>query len=147
MAAEFSRSASQAQRNAGALDFDDLLGLRSRPAGRPAGVAPDRVIAVRRHFQRRFRFILVDEFQDTDPLQAEIAFLLAEREPTTRSWRDVELEPGKLFLVGDPKQSIYRFRRADIATYDEARRLIRPRVARPSSSSRTSARCARSSTG
>ena len=124
VAAGFARAAADAQRDAGALDFDDLLGrARDLLAGTP-GVAPERVIAARRHFQQRYRYILVDEFQDTDPLQAEIAFLLSEREPSARSWRDVELEPGKLFLVGDPKQSIYRFRRADIAMYDEVRRLI-----------------------
>ena len=61
----------------------------------------------------------MDEFQDTDPLQAEIVFYLCEREPVASDWRDAVLEPGKLFVVGDPKQSIYRFRRADIAIYDE----------------------------
>ena len=125
VAADFSRYASQAQRNAGALDFDDLLG---RARDLLSGVhEPDKakVVATRRHFQRRYRYLLLDEFQDTDPLQAEIAFLLAEREPTTKSWAEVELQPGKLFLVGDPKQSIYRFRRADIAMYHEVGELLR----------------------
>ena len=74
--------------------------------------------------QQRFRFLLVDEFQDTDPLQAEIVLYLCEREPRAGDWREVVLEPGKLFLVGDPKQSIYRFRRADIALYDQVKRLV-----------------------
>ena len=55
--------------------------------------------------------VLVDELQDTDPLQAEIVFFLAEQEPRASEWIDVALRPGKLFLVGDPQQSIYRFRR------------------------------------
>ena len=81
----------------------------------------------RRHFQRRFSHILIDEFQDTDPIQAEIAFLLA-GDPDDHSadgqaadWTSLAVVPGKLFVVGDPKQSIYRFRRADIAALDEVR--------------------------
>src|SRR5262249_6586081 len=65
----------------------------------------------------------IDEFQDTDPLQAEIAFYLAADERNARhlplDWRDIALVPGKLFIVGDPKQSTYRFRGADIAVYDD----------------------------
>jgi len=68
--------------------------------------------------------VFVDEFQDTDPVQAEIMFLLAadSEGATTGSdqpadWRTVDLRPGALFVVGDPKQSIYRFRRADVGAY------------------------------
>ena len=77
----------------------------------------------RRHFQRRFSHILIDEFQDTDPIQAEIAFLLAGDPDGDQAadWRSVAVVPGKLFVVGDPKQSIYRFRRADIAALGEVR--------------------------
>ncbi len=78
----------------------------------------------RRHFQERFRVLLVDEFQDTDPLQAEILFYLAENGARADDWRDVELVPGKLFIVGDPKQSIYRFRRADVEVFEEVRERI-----------------------
>jgi ATP-dependent helicase/nuclease subunit A len=102
----------------GLLDFHDLLAvtrdlLRDRPD-------------VRRDFQARYRTLLVDEFQDTDPLQLEIAFFLAEDPagPGAPAWDAVRLEPGRLFLVGDPKQSIYRFRRADIETYARARALL-----------------------
>ncbi len=102
----------------GVLDFQDLLTLaRDLLRDRPD---------VRRHFKRSFDRILLDEFQDTDPLQCEIAFFLAEKtEGRAGAWDDVELEPGKLFVVGDPKQSIYRFRRADIETYERAREIIR----------------------
>ena len=124
VAADFARTAAAAQLDAGALDFDDLLGRARDLLAGARGADPARVAAVRGHFQRRYRYLLVDEFQDTDPLQAEIAFLLAEREPTARTWREVELQPGKLFLVGDAKQSIYRFRRADIAMYDEVAGLV-----------------------
>jgi ATP-dependent helicase/nuclease subunit A len=77
--------------------------------------------AVRRALGRRYRRMLVDEFQDTDPLQYEILFFLAggETPPAADPYRTV-LEPGRLFIVGDPKQSIYRFRGADIAAYRRA---------------------------
>ena len=112
----FSRWAGEVQLSLGRLDFTDLLGclrdllVRDREA--------------RSLLQRRFRYLLVDEFQDTDPLQAEIVFFLCERRPVASDWREVVLTPGKLFLVGDPKQSIYRFRRADIAMYDEVKALV-----------------------
>jgi len=93
----------------GSLDFLDLL-LRARDL-----IRDDR--AVRAHFQQRFTRIFVDEFQDTDPLQAELLLLLAARDPDVDAWRRVDPEPGKLFVVGDPKQSIYRFRRADVDIY------------------------------
>jgi ATP-dependent exoDNAse (exonuclease V) beta subunit len=101
---------------AGALDFLDLLlGARNLVRDNPQ---------VREGFQKRFKRIFVDEFQDTDPLQAEILLLLASDDPRERNWKAVRPVPGRLFLVGDPKQSIYRFRRADVAVYrDVCRRL------------------------
>jgi ATP-dependent helicase/nuclease subunit A len=80
--------------------------------------------AVRGEFQQMFDHILVDEFQDTDPLQAEVVLFLCEREPRADRWDEIVLGNGKLTLVGDPKQSIYRFRRADVAMYDRVRRLV-----------------------
>jgi ATP-dependent exoDNAse (exonuclease V) beta subunit len=100
----------------GSLDFLDLL-LIARNL-----VRDNR--QVRESFQRRFKRIFVDEFQDTDPLQAEILLLLAADDPAATNWRLARPVPGSLFLVGDPKQSIYRFRRADVAIYrDVCRRL------------------------
>jgi ATP-dependent helicase/nuclease subunit A len=78
----------------------------------------------RREYQRMFNHVFVDEFQDTDPLQAEIVLYLCEREPIARQWDQVELRDGALTLVGDPKQSIYRFRRADVAMYDRVRQVV-----------------------
>ena len=78
----------------------------------------------RGEYQNMFDHIFVDEFQDTDPLQAEIVLYLCEREPLANRWQDVVLSDGKLTLVGDPKQSIYRFRRADIAMYNHVRELV-----------------------
>ena len=102
---------------AGALDFLDLL-LKAREL--VAGNA-----GVRRGFQSRFTHIFVDEFQDTDPLQAEILLLLASANADDSDWRHVTPVPGRLFIVGDPKQSIYRFRRADVGIYrDVCERLV-----------------------
>jgi hypothetical protein len=61
--------------------------------------------------------VFVDEFQDTDPLQAEILLLLCADDPSDATWTAFRPVPGKLFIVGDPKQSIYRFRRADVGVY------------------------------
>ncbi len=101
---------------AGYLDFLDLL-LRARSL-----VRDDRDIRI--ELQRRFSHIFVDEFQDTDPLQAEILMLLGADDPDERDWRSVHIVPGKLFIVGDPKQSIYRFRRADVALYQEVKQKV-----------------------
>lgn len=79
---------------------------------------------VRRYFRARFSHVLVDEFQDTDPLQAEVLLLLTAADPEETCWRRCVPVPGSLFVVGDPKQSIYRFRRADIVTYNQVRERI-----------------------
>jgi ATP-dependent exoDNAse (exonuclease V) beta subunit len=79
---------------------------------------------VRCALQDDFDHILVDEFQDTDPLQAEIVLYLSERGASAKRWQDVSLASGRLTVVGDPKQSIYGFRRADVAIYDEVRHRI-----------------------
>jgi ATP-dependent helicase/nuclease subunit A len=111
-----------AKRARGALDFVDLL-IRARDL-----IA--RHQEVRAHFQRRFARIFVDEFQDTDPLQAEILLLLSADDPAIADWQRVRPTAGKLFVVGDPKQAIYRFRRADVGTYWRVRELL---LAQPSS--------------
>ncbi len=103
------RAYESAKARAGAVDFLDLL-LKARDL-----VRDNR--EVRSSFQQRFKRIFVDEFQDTDPLQAEILLLLAADDPDAASWRAIRPVAGKLFLVGDPKQSIYRFRRADVEIY------------------------------
>lgn len=107
----------QRKARAGKLDFLDLL-LRARDLVRQGH-------AVRAELQRRFARIFVDEFQDTDPLQAEILLLLAADDPACGAYLDARPAPGKLFVVGDPKQSIYRFRRADVGLYESIKaRLV-----------------------
>jgi ATP-dependent exoDNAse (exonuclease V) beta subunit len=99
----------------GAVDQVDLL-LRLRDLLR-------RRLDVRAELQARFDHVMVDEFQDTDPLQAEIVVLLCEAGARAATWREAQLDPGRLTIVGDPKQSIYRFRRADIGVYEDVRAL------------------------
>src|SRR4029077_19454922 len=80
---------------------------------------------IREMLKRRIQMILVDEFQDTDPLQAELLVFLAEKAGySAKDWHKVQVEAGKLFIVGDPKQSIYRFRGADIAAYEQVVELL-----------------------
>ncbi len=102
--------------NAGALDFVDLL-VRARDLVRDDA-------AVRAAMQARLSHLFVDEFQDTDPLQAEILLLLAADDPAVCDWRRAHPTPGKLFIVADPKQAIYRFRRADVGIYAATKALL-----------------------
>jgi len=92
------------KRRRNALDFDDLVNRTHRLFADHADIAA--------HFRDRFRFVLVDEFQDTDPVQIAIIHAILGR------------EPGNLFIVGDPKQSIYLFREADVAQFRHTRDLI-----------------------
>ncbi len=112
------------RRAAGELDFHDLLVL-----ARTLLRDPEHGARARARLRDRYRRILIDEFQDTDPIQVELAALLGSGDPADgeRPWTEMTVDPGKLFFVGDPKQSIYRFRRADIATFLEAsRRFAEP---------------------
>nr|WP_309100082.1 UvrD-helicase domain-containing protein [Fredinandcohnia onubensis] len=79
---------------------------------------------VRTYFQQKYKRLLVDEFQDTDPIQAEIMFYLTGDDVSERNWTKCKPRPGSLFVVGDPKQAIYRFRRADIDIYNLVKELI-----------------------
>ena len=97
---------------AGSVTFDGLL-ARARDLLRDYPGIRDRLT-------RHFKAILVDEFQDTDPVQYEIILFLCERAGrSAAAWQDVQMEPGKLFIVGDPKQSIFAFRRADIEAFQD----------------------------
>lgn len=100
------------------LDFDDLI-FAARDLLRDHD-------AVRRALGQRFAHVLVDEFQDTDPLQTEIFWrLCGEPVEGDDDWARFQIRPGALFLVGDPKQAIYRFRGADVGAYVQARDAFR----------------------
>lgn len=79
-----------------ALDFDDLEDLAIQLLANHADI--------RRYWQWQVQALLVDEFQDTNARQVRLVRLLCP-------------DPGKLFIVGDAKQSIYRFRGADVAVF------------------------------
>jgi len=98
------------------VNYEDMLLLASR-------LLRDNP-EVRAYFQRRYTHLLVDEFQDTDPIQAEMLMYLTGTDRDEKDWRKLLPRPGSLFLVGDPKQSIFRFRRADIDTYNLVKRQI-----------------------
>jgi len=104
------------KRSTALLDFDDLI-FAARDLLRDHE-------SVRRALAARFTYVLVDEFQDTDPLQTEIFWRLCgdpQTEADATDWTAYQIRPGALFLVGDPKQAIYRFRGADVAAYIQAR--------------------------
>ena len=103
-----------AERHAnGTLGFDDLLFLCARLLREHP--------QVRDELGLRYRHLLVDEFQDTDPVQAAVCLLLASPSSEGSDWQAVTPRAGALFVVGDPKQSIYRFRRADIQIYERVK--------------------------
>ncbi len=113
----FTLNAAEERRRQGQLEFHDLL-VMARSLLRDTRVGP----AVRARLHARYRRLLLDEFQDTDPIQIELAVRIAGSEPGhedagTARWDAVPVTPGQLFFVGDPKQSIYRFRRADISMF------------------------------
>jgi ATP-dependent helicase/nuclease subunit A len=108
------------RRRDGTLHFHDLLVLAQR-------LLRDNE-DVRTQLRSRWPVVLVDEFQDTDPLQVQIVHLLA-ASPRPDTWHEAAVEAGRLFFVGDPKQSIYRFRRADVSLYAAVRDTIAARPA------------------
>ena len=116
---DFIRFYRDCQVREGVMDNEDLLILaRNLVRDNPE---------VRRYFRRRYRRLFVDEFQDTDPVQTELVFLLAgEESDISTNWQDVKLEKGKLFIIGDVKQAIYNFRRADVRSFMSALERVGP---------------------
>jgi ATP-dependent exoDNAse (exonuclease V) beta subunit len=116
--AQFTLREAAARQAAGELEFHDLLVL-----ARAMLRDPEHGWEVRQRLRARYTRLLLDEFQDTDPIQCDLAALIASGAPDARAhrWDELPVDPGRLFVVGDPKQSIYRFRRADIAAFLRAR--------------------------
>lgn len=114
---------SETLKEEGKLTFDDyLLGVRDllkddiKNGGK-----------LIKHIYDRHSYFLIDEFQDTNPLQAEIFFYLTAKE-YKEDWKECIPKEGSLFIVGDPKQSIYRFRNADVSSYLKVKSLFKGEV-------------------
>ena len=121
--AKFTVESAEARRSEGVLEFHDLLVLAHQLLRWSA--------EAREGLAKRYRVLMLDEFQDTDPIQISLALLLASavsETPFTGDWSDLNPQDGRLFMVGDPKQSIYRFRRADIQLFLQARAQFRDGV-------------------
>ncbi|MCP4501157.1 MAG: UvrD-helicase domain-containing protein [Deltaproteobacteria bacterium] len=104
------------KRSTGVITFDDLL-LRAANLLR---TQPD----ARKRLSTKLKCVLIDEVQDTDPMQAEVATLLTRSVEEDCIWYESAPEPGRLFAVGDSKQSIYRFRGADVKTFSRIQEVI-----------------------
>ncbi|MBP3413297.1 MAG: UvrD-helicase domain-containing protein [Oscillospiraceae bacterium] len=118
MAAASRQIAAELRKNGKLTFFDYLLYLRDMLK---ADASADGTLI--RHIYERHKYFLIDEFQDTNPMQAEVFFYLTAREPQS-DWRSCVPHPGSLFIVGDPKQSIYRFRYADVSAFLRIKELF-----------------------
>ncbi|MBR1862885.1 MAG: UvrD-helicase domain-containing protein [Ruminococcus sp.] len=108
--------------------FDYLFYLRDmlkRDASRPE---PEQRCRLIKYICDRHSYYLIDEFQDTDPLQAEIFFYLSAAENAVPEWEKCVPRPGSMFIVGDPKQAIYSFKGADVGTFAMVRSLFKGEV-------------------
>ncbi|NQU06243.1 MAG: UvrD-helicase domain-containing protein, partial [Calditrichaeota bacterium] len=105
----------RAKSELGVLGFHDYLALANNLLTNPQALE---------YFHNRYKRLLIDEFQDTDPLQVEIALRFAAAKTVIDDVYNVPLEQGRLCVIGDPKQSIYRFRRADPRIYLHTTDLI-----------------------
>lgn len=122
---DFVKNLLQEYRGLGYLRFDDLI-IDTRNLLRDH-------TDVRKRLKQRYQVVLVDEMQDTDPVQYEIFLYLCEEENVESDFRlhdlasgsfRLKLQPGKLFVAGDPKQSIYGFRGADPNAYQTIKTIL-----------------------
>ncbi len=108
LAGEVGHAYQEEKQSLAALDFNDLLIRAKELLTGPAHAQ------LRKRWAANLRLLLVDEFQDTDPLQVQLVKALC----------DDQIASGKLFFVGDFKQSIYRFRGADPRVFHSLREEI-----------------------
>jgi len=106
LVANVARKLAEAKERDGVVTFDDLLTRTQRMLSDNAAVA--------HRYRSTLRAMLVDEYQDTDPIQDAIVELL--------TGPSGDIPAPQLFIVGDEKQSIYRFRGADVTVFNRERR-------------------------
>jgi ATP-dependent helicase/nuclease subunit A len=113
---EFEEKVFDRKRREGSLSYADAASLARKI------LLEDKT--VRREEKQHFSFIIIDEFQDNNALQRDILYLLAEKHETEHDGVPTENDiiDGKLFFVGDEKQSIYKFRGADVSVFRELQR-------------------------
>jgi len=99
------------KRTSGVLTFQDVSKM--------AVSILQKDISLRNYYKKEFRYIMIDEFQDNNLMQKELLYLLAEKKELASDGIPLveDLEPDKLFFVGDEKQSIYSFRGADVSVF------------------------------
>lgn len=95
------------------LDFDDLIPAALRLMQNHPEVATQ--------LQQTYEYFFIDEFQDTDPRSAELFWRIS-GQPSDAPWQQWPARGASRFVVGDPKQAIYRFRGADVHTYLKLRK-------------------------
>lgn len=105
---EYLKNVDELKRQRGGIDFSDMIFAAYR-------LFKDHKELVQAHFHNRYRYILVDEFQDTDPIQCKIIWTIL---------GNLREESDRIFIVGDPKQSIYLFRDADVTLFKKMQELI-----------------------
>ena len=110
---EFQKRVIESRRNGGNLLYNDVV--------RMAKVCLLENRELRQYYKKRFSHIMIDEFQDNNMLQKDLLYLLAERHDREADGvpNAADLDSGKLFFVGDEKQSIYMFRGADVSVFKE----------------------------
>lgn len=116
--ARFRQSYLQRKRQAGVLTFADVAAMAVDILKRNKGI--------RAYYKQKFHYVMIDEFQDNNQLQKDLLFLLSERDDLLgEGIPSVDrLSTGKLFFVGDEKQSIYRFRGADVSVFKQLDREL-----------------------
>ena len=105
---EYLKNVDELKRQSGGIDFSDMIFAAYR-------LFRDHKDLVRAHFINRYHYILIDEFQDTDPIQCKIIWTIL---------GNLKEKSDRLFVVGDPKQSIYLFRDADVTLFKEMQEII-----------------------